>query len=103
MRLLYTLAALSSEEDSVSHLINFTATAAPQCLAAEAVSLNISSCSHAWSAPGTGAVPINEPSCGAQAPADMWLNHYCPVPLPAGLPTLRRSQASSLLSYFLKR
>jgi ABC-type transporter Mla subunit MlaD len=99
LRLMYTLAVLGSEEDSVSHLINFTATVAPQCLAAENLGgLGIQNCYHTYSSADHDTVPINEPSCGPQKPIDMWEDHYCPVPTPEGLPTLNRSATSNATS-----
>jgi ABC-type transporter Mla subunit MlaD len=96
MRLLYTLATLSSTYDNVSHVINFLASVAPQCLAGERAGKDVPGCSHKWSAPGQGTVPINEPGCGPQQPQNLWDNGYCPAPTPGGLPTLaRRARATS--------
>jgi ABC-type transporter Mla subunit MlaD len=90
LRMLYTLATLSSSYDSVSHLINFLVQVAPQCLAAEGAGRDAPGCSHKWSAPGHGTVPINEPSCGPQAPEALWENVRCALPLPGGVPTAWR-------------
>jgi virulence factor Mce-like protein len=84
MRLLYTLAALTATYDGTSHLINFIANVAPNCLAAEAAHTDSPGCSHKWSAPGQGTIPINQPSCGPQQPQDLWRNHYCPLAVPVG-------------------
>jgi ABC-type transporter Mla subunit MlaD len=90
MQLVYTLAVLSSTYDSTSHLINFIAYAAPQCLAGETAGINVAGCSHKYSAPGQGTLPINNPGCGPQGPQNFWDNAYCAGTLPAGLPTLAR-------------
>jgi virulence factor Mce-like protein len=82
MRLLYTLAVVTSSYDSVSHLVSFMANVAQQCLAGEAAGIDVAGCSKAYTAPGQGTVPINEPSCGPQSPQDLWRNHYCPLPTP---------------------
>ncbi|MHB8693991.1 MAG: MlaD family protein [Solirubrobacteraceae bacterium] len=94
MQLVYTLAVLSSAYDSTSHLINFIASAAPQCLAGEGAGHNVAGCSHKYSAPGQGTVPINDTGCGPQGPQNFWDNAYCAGALPAGLPTLARHQTS---------
>jgi virulence factor Mce-like protein len=90
MQLLYTLAVLSSSYDSVSHLINFIAFAAPQCLAGEQAGRDVPGCSHKYSAPGNGTVPINDVGCGPQPPQNFWDNAVCPGAAPGGVPTLRR-------------
>jgi virulence factor Mce-like protein len=92
MRLLYTLAVLTGSYDSVSHLINFLAQLAPQCIAGEQAGIDVAGCSHKYSAPGQGTVPINEPSCGPQPPQNFWRNAYCPAPAPGPLGFSRRRQ-----------
>jgi virulence factor Mce-like protein len=84
MRLTYTLATLTSAYDDTSHLINFIATLAPQCLIAQAAERDQEGCSSKWSAPGFGTVPINIPACGPTKPEHLWRNHRCPLPPPVG-------------------
>jgi virulence factor Mce-like protein len=84
MRLLYTLAALTATYDSTSHLINFIANVAPNCLAAEVLHTDSAGCSHKWSSAGQGTIPVNAPSCGPQKPEDLWRNHRCPLAVPVG-------------------
>jgi hypothetical protein len=84
MRLLYTLATISGSYDDTSHFLNFVANMAPGCLHAEQRGDDAPGCSHKWSAPGYGTVPINEPSCGPQKPEDLWGNHRCPIAPPVG-------------------
>jgi virulence factor Mce-like protein len=87
MQILYTLAVLSSSYDNVSHLINFIAFAAPQCLAGEQQGHDVPGCSHKYSAAGQGTIPINDVGCGPQPPQNFWDNAYCPGAVPAGIPT----------------
>jgi hypothetical protein len=90
MQLMYTLAVLTSPYDSTSHLINFIAQVAPQCLAGEVAGVDVKGCSKRYSSPGQGTIPINNPGCGPQAPQNFWDNASCPGTLPAGIPTLAR-------------
>ncbi|MCW3017058.1 MAG: hypothetical protein JWO02_4150 [Solirubrobacterales bacterium] len=94
MRLLYTLATLTSTYDGTSHLINFIANVAPNCLAAEAAHTDSAGCNHKWSAPGQGTIPINEPSCGPQKPEHLWRNHRCPLAVPVGTAPGRSARKS---------
>jgi virulence factor Mce-like protein len=82
LRLLYTLAVVTSSYDGVSHLVSFLTNSAPQCLAGGSAGTDIAGCSKKYSAPGQGTIPINEPNCGPQAPQDLWRDHYCPAPAP---------------------
>lgn len=96
IQLVYTMAVLTSSYDSTSHLINFIASVAPQCLAGEEAGIDIAGCSKKYDSPGEGTVPVNDPSCGAQAPQDFWDNKVCPNALPGGIPTLAtRADGSS--------
>jgi len=85
MRITYTLAVLASAYDETSHLINFIANVAPNCIIAEQANVDSPGCSRMWNAPGDGTVPINQPKCGAQRPENMWRNYRCPyAPAPVG-------------------
>jgi virulence factor Mce-like protein len=84
MRIVYTLAALTSTYDDTSHVINFIANLAPNCLIAEQLEKDSPGCAHKPSAPGYGTLPINEPSCGPQKPEHLWRNHRCPIAVPVG-------------------
>ncbi len=84
MRIVYSLAALTSSYDDTSHLINFIANVAPNCLVAEQLEKDSPGCAHKPSAPGYGTIPINSPSCGAQKPENLWRNHRCPLAVPVG-------------------
>jgi hypothetical protein len=96
MQLLYTLAVVTSTYDNVSHLINFIAEAAPQCLAGEQQGRDVAGCSKAYTSPGAGTVPINDPGCGLQPPQNFWDDAYCSGALPGGVPTpAARTQIST--------
>ncbi|MHB8689985.1 MAG: MlaD family protein [Solirubrobacteraceae bacterium] len=95
LRLLYTIAVVASSYDSVSHLIGFMANVAPQCLAGESAGSSVAGCSKAYTAPGQGTVPINEPSCGPQRPQDLWRDHYCPLPAPIPIALSRGTHTHS--------
>jgi ABC-type transporter Mla subunit MlaD len=97
MRILYTLAVLTSTYDDTSHIINFIANVAPNCLIAEQAGTDSPGCSHKWSAPGHGTIPVNEPSCGPQKPEDLWRNHRCPLAVPVGTAPGRSAPRKPLL------
>lgn len=82
MRLTYTLAILASSYDETSHLINFVANLAPNCIVAEQAGRDEPGCSRMWRAPGNGTVPINQPRCGPQQPQNLWRNYRCPISAP---------------------
>ncbi|PTL59945.1 MlaD family protein [Paraconexibacter algicola] len=51
----YTLAALTAGRDELSHMLSFFINVAPQCIVAPTTS----GCSHKYTAPQQGAVPVN--------------------------------------------
>lgn len=82
MRILYSLATLASSYDETSHIINFIANVAPNCIVAEQANVDSAGCSRKWDAPGDGTVPINQPRCGPQKPENVWRNYRCAIPAP---------------------
>ena len=64
LRLPYHLATQSAAYDSTSHMAAIFIGLYPQCL----LDLKERGCSHAYSAPGDGTIPVNAPSAGPQAP-----------------------------------
>jgi virulence factor Mce-like protein len=83
----YVLANHSSLYDGVSHIVTAFVNVAPACIAASAASVDLPGCSHKYSAPHGGSLPVNEPSCGPKSSA--WYADRCPPapPGPIGLPT----------------
>jgi virulence factor Mce-like protein len=83
LAVIYSLAADTAGYDSTSHVISITANAFPACF----VNPSTLGCSHDFSAPGQGRIPVNDTSLGPQ---------------PNSKPSLNHSQLKSLLTYLLK-
>lgn len=62
LRLIYRLASVTSAYDSVSHMIGLYVFVAPECVPAP----KSPGCSHAYTAPGHGRVPINDAAASAK-------------------------------------
>jgi hypothetical protein len=110
LRVIYALATASGLYDDLSHIITFLVGAAPRCLVAQRAGPDLPGCSHKYSAPGHGLIPVNAPACGPRDPA--WFLERCPVttvgPLSAGLHNvtkhspLTNAQVHRLLDFFLR-
>lgn len=75
MNLGYTLAAMSSGYDSTSHMAAVYIGFAQDCMSAAGRSAKPPpGCSHAFTAPGDGTVPVNAPSAGPQNDHDTVLS-----------------------------
>ena len=94
-RLSYTLATVASMYDNTSHMITFLANVSPLCVAASVAGPNLAGCSHTYTAPDQGRIPINEPSCH---PADsVWWTPACPqVVGPVALPLKTKTSTPTL-------
>lgn len=66
MNLGYRLAAQSAAFDGISHMAGVYIGVQPQCFADP----DTAGCSHAYTAPGRGTLPINQPSAGPQTGVD---------------------------------
>jgi hypothetical protein len=80
LRVAYAFATNTSLYDSVSHILTFIVSAAPECVVGQQADLPVPGCSHRYTAAGQGSIPVNEPSCGPKNPA--WFNQTCPLALP---------------------
>lgn len=80
LRLIYALTTMNSAYDSVSHAMSFHIAVAPHCLVLEKTNIDFPGCSHTYSAPHQGRLPINDPGCG---PKDgLWMHQRCQPPPP---------------------
>jgi ABC-type transporter Mla subunit MlaD len=76
LRVAYAFATNTALYDNVSHILTFIVSIAPQCILGQEAGTYVSGCDHNYSGPGTGTIPVNEPSCGAVSAA--WWNDTCP-------------------------
>jgi virulence factor Mce-like protein len=97
LRVPYAIAAATSLYDSVSHLATIVINLSPACIAGERIGLDPRGCSHSYSAPGGGEVPVNDPGCGPASPS--WFDVHC-SPLAAAPDSRRRAQ--TLLHYLIR-
>jgi virulence factor Mce-like protein len=101
LRVAYAFAINTSLYDSLSHIVSFSVSLAPLCIAGQQAGFSVPGCSRAYTSAGGGAIPVNEPSCGPKSGA--WFDQRCPPATPgpivgfakrkAGTPQLRRLQA----------
>jgi virulence factor Mce-like protein len=80
LKVAYAFANNTSLYDSVSHILVFIVQVAPGCIAGQQGGFDVAGCAHNYQAPGQGALPVNEPSCGPKNPA--WFNERCPLAIP---------------------
>jgi hypothetical protein len=91
LRLFYELAAETAMYDNVSHIAAFLVNVDPQCIVADEAGTNLTGCSHRYSSAGGGALPINEPSCGAKSGS--WFDEYCAPVAPGPFVSKRQPTA----------
>jgi virulence factor Mce-like protein len=82
---IYVLANHASLYDGTSHFLSVIANVAPGCILGQQAGIDVPGCSHKYSAPGQGSIPVNEPSCGPKSAA--WFAQRCPL-APPGPSTL---------------
>jgi hypothetical protein len=97
LRVPYAIAAATSLYDNVSHLATIVINLSPACIAGQHAGLDVRGCSHRYSGPGGGAVPVNDPGCGPVSPS--WFDVHCRVLVAA---PDRRRNAQALLNYLIK-
>lgn len=77
LRVVYNFGTDGSLYDKTSHVLGFNLQGAPACVAADKAGQDMAGCSHKYSAPGHGTVPVNRTACGPTDSANLWNNARC--------------------------
>jgi hypothetical protein len=96
LRLVYSLATETALYDNVSHIAAFIVNIDVKCVLGWVAQTDVAGCSRRYTSPGAGALPINEPSCGAQSGA--WFNAFCAPVAPGPLAFTARSSGQPELA-----
>ncbi|WP_249011214.1 MlaD family protein [Conexibacter sp. DBS9H8] len=110
LNLAYKLATMSAAYDPISHMGGVVITLQTRCLLGwlRAPLSPAAGCSHAYTAPGRGTVPVNAPSAGPQLQSSsVWGQATAPTGTPAASaapasPRFSATQLNALLRYLLR-
>jgi len=102
LRLIYEMAVVDGNWDSISHFVTVTVQVNQRCIAENAIGQPGPGCSHSYSAPDHGRVPNNDTSF-SPGPLSAAITHAPGSPLPSSTAKpLSTSSLRLLLNYILK-